>query len=117
MKKIYFLLFVLAFALNMQAEYKFSDDKVYYITCNTSPNGFIGIGSYHNVQYELYYVRNTAVTDDGYWKIKADGDAFTIQSALTGQYLAWCDVYQNNCKYLTLVDDVEDDNARWYFNN
>ncbi len=117
MKKIYFLLFVLAFALNMQAEYKFSDDKVYYITCNTSPNGFIGIGSYHNVQYELYYVRNTAVTDDGYWKIKAEGDAFTIQSSLTGQYLAWCDVYQNNCKYLTLVDDVEDDNARWYFNN
>ena len=117
MKKIYLLLLVLSVTLNLHAAFKFSDDKTYYFTFNVAPNGFLGIGAYHNVSYQLYYVRNAAITEDGYWYIKSDGEAYTIQNALTGQYLTWIDSYSNDCKYLTLVDEANDDNARWNFIN
>ncbi len=95
--------------------YSFVAGKKYYIACEYA-TGYVALGSNHGSTYELYYVRDTEVADDGYWYVEADGSGYTIQHVATGQYLAWCNTKSSTCKYLTLVDDV-DDNARWLFNS
>lgn len=96
--------------------FNFERGKKYYIGCQFT-EGYVALGANHGSNCEIYYVQgNNAVAEDGYWYIEARGSNYTFKNASTGQYLAWCDVYSNTCKYLTLVNNV-DDNALWTINN
>lgn len=95
--------------------FTFESGKKYYIASEFT-TGFLAIGSNHATSYELYYVQESTVSNDGYWYVEPATNGYTIKNVATGQYLAWCDVYSNTCKYLTLQDNV-DENAQWLINN
>ena len=88
----------------------------YSIQCEYWNNGYIALGVNHDYNYDVCYVTSALdPEDEGIWEIKAKSGAYTICNKSTGQYMSFCNVYNDNCKYLELVDKYTDSSQLWTF--
>ena len=90
-------------------------DGVYYISC-TKQEGYLGLGSYHNVDPYIYYVTNEEErTADAYWEVTNTRSGYTIRNEATGQLLVFTygrvDQYY---KYMTLASTSLDDGSEYW---
>ncbi|MBP3227186.1 MAG: CotH kinase family protein [Bacteroidaceae bacterium] len=111
------LLLLFAFAAGLGAQ-TFQTGTAYYFVSEYFGEGYMGLGSYHGVTPEIYHTESGsfATADDAAWYVEKSGTGYTIQSAATGQYLAYTTTRDGNrIKYLELVDAVTDNNGRWTF--
>ena len=109
-----YLLTLLFFLLSLgtaRAEWNLQTGKAYYITCDYA-SGWLGLGQYQGSGYPLLYqTSGAAMTDDAWWLITPDGNGYTIQSNLSGEYLSWSD--DHSIRNLDLATQVSDDRQRW----
>lgn len=87
-------------------------DGVYYIS-NTNLAGYLGLGSFHNVNPYIYYVADGSdKTEDAYWIVTNTEAGYTFQNEASGELLVFTterdDLYY---KYMTLADGPQADGA------
>ncbi len=112
--KALFILFCFVFqATSVMAGWNIQSNKTYYIRCEYSPNGFIGLSSHQGQSgYVLYQQLSGTPTEDAYWQIIPSGEGYAFKNALTGQYLSWSDD-RNTLRNLDLVDELSGNDQRW----
>ena len=90
-------------------------DGVYYISC-TKEEGYLGLGSYHNVDPYIYYVTGEEErTADAYWVITNTRSGYTIRNEATNEFLVFTygrvDKYY---KYMTITSLSPDDGSQYW---
>ncbi len=91
------------------------EDGVYYIS-STMYDGYVGLGTYHNVTPYIYYVRDGLdKTDDAYWEITYTDNGYTIRNEATNQMIIYInDRYSTYYKYLTLAATSQGDGSEFW---
>ncbi|MBO6189758.1 MAG: CotH kinase family protein [Alloprevotella sp.] len=94
-----------------------SGSKYFFSVGSVNYDGYIGLGSYHNVSPYIYLYTGDDTLEDAYWVVTKDGSGYTFKNAATGQYLSFTTGRNNNYyKYLTLTTPTSvTDNERWTF--
>ena len=65
------------------------EDGVYYIS-NTTVEGYLGLGAYHEADPYIYYVTDGQPrTADGYWLITNTRSGYTFRNEASGEYLVF----------------------------
>ena len=90
-------------------------DGVYYISC-TKLDGFLGLGSYHDVDPYIYYVTEESErTPDAYWIVTYTSSGYTFRNEASGELLVYTmgrsDKYY---KYMTLADSPLGDGSEYW---
>lgn len=91
------------------------EDGVYYIS-NLTTEGYLGLGTYHNVDPYIYYVANgSEITEDGWWIVTNTRSGYTFRNRATNQLLVFTygrvDQYY---KYMILADESLGDHSEYW---
>lgn len=92
------------------------ENGVYSISCLVG-DGYVGLGSYHNVAPYICYVKDGSdKTADAYWVVTSTKSGYTFRNEASGQYLVYTTGRVDaNYKYMTLTDAAPDDQSHlWY---
>lgn len=123
MKKITLLLLGMLMAFGMSAEIKITSGGKYYFVCDLWESGNMVTGSRHGVAPFIYYDSDaTSLSEDSYWILRKSGNFYTIQNAVTKEYIVYKDERLTNdkgeftAKGLQLAASVTDDSGKWTFN-
>ena len=90
-------------------------DGIYYIS-NTTREGYLGLGKYHDVAPYIYYVTDGQdKTDDAYWVITNTRSGSTFRNEATGEYLVFTyNRFDQFYKYMTLASEASDDHSQYW---
>ena len=89
MKKYLLLLLSLIFACQIQAEINIKSGSKYYFVCKAQSSGNMVVGAYHGQAAYIYHTSNSSLSDDSYWTIIGDENGYTIQNAVTREYIIY----------------------------
>lgn len=116
MKKLLFFFVAALLAATAAATPKFESGKTYRIVCDLYGGSGITLGARHGSPAELYYYFIPSVPSDAYWHISASGDGYTIQNAVTKEYLQYNPVrVENVCKGISLSSTFTGSDCQWTF--
>ena len=125
MKRIILLALSLVLTVSLNATLSITSGGKYYFVCDLWASGSMMVGSQHSVAPFIYYDSEaSALSADSYWVItKAPGgrDNYTIQNAVTKEYIVYKDERLTNdkgeytAKGLQLAASVTDNNGKWNF--
>lgn len=90
------------------AQVSFDPEQRYYITCQWNTEGYVCLGSMHDVPYPVYYEMDANRTEDAYWYVKgSEADGFVIQNAKSGEYMVWSDNHADH-RYMSVSSELTD---------
>ena len=121
MKKYLLLLLSLVFACQIQAEINIKSGSKYYFVCKSQSTGSMVLGAYHNQAPYIYYDTNSKLSDDSYWVITGDEKGYTIQNAVSREYIIYKEGRTQNssgqytAKGLQLSATTNDNAGLWTF--
>lgn len=119
MKRILYTLLISLFALTAFQAAALADvpleSGVYSIAC-TKLDGFLGLGSYHQVDPYIYYVtEEQEKTADAYWVITETDLGYTFRNEATGQLLVFTyDRVDQYYKYMTVATESLGDLSEYW---
>ena len=120
MKKRFFisLSLLLICALNAWSKPQFQKGKKYQIVCEQYINGCTSIGSAHGKETPVYYLENSASSEDCYWYITEEETGYySIRNASTGQYITYTGIRSdgagngNDIRYVGTTTYFDEDDA------
>lgn len=121
MKKYLLLLLSLVFACQIQAEINIKSGSKYYFVCKAQSSGNMVVGAYHGQAAYIYHTSNSSLSDDSYWTIIGDENGYTIQNAVTREYIIYKEGRVQNssgqyqAKGLQLSATTSGNNGLWKF--
>ena len=121
MKKYLLLLIGLVFACQIQAEINIKSGSKYYFVCKAQSSGNMVVGAYHGQAAYIYHTSNSSLSDDSYWTIVGDENGYTIQNAVTREYIIYKEGRVQNssgqyqAKGLQLSATTSGNNGLWKF--
>ena len=91
------------------------EDGTYYIAC-TKQDGYLGLGSYHNVDPYIYYVTDgQEKTADAYWLITHTENGYTFRNEATNDLLVFTlDRVDQYYKYMTIASESLGDGSEYW---
>lgn len=91
------------------------EDGVYYIS-NTTVEGYLGLGAYHEADPYIYYVTDGQPrTADAYWVVTSTPSGYTFRNEASGQFLVFTtNRVDRYYKYMTLASESESDKAEFW---
>ena len=91
------------------------EDGVYYIS-NLTTEGYLGLGTYHNVDPYIYYVANESeITEDGWWIVTNTRSGYTFRNQATNQLLVFTyERVDKYYKYMKLSDESLGDHSEYW---
>lgn len=91
------------------------EDGVYYIS-NLTTEGYLGLGTYHNVDPYIYYVANESeITEDGWWIVTNTRSGYTFRNQATNQLLVFTyERVDKYYKYMMLSDESLGDHSEYW---
>ena len=121
MKKYLLLLLCLVLACQIQAEINIKSGSKYYFVCKAQSSGNMVVGAYHGQAAYIYHTSNSSLSDDSYWTIIGDENGYTIQNAVTREYIIYKEGRVQNssgqyqAKGLQLSATTSGNNGLWKF--
>ena len=91
------------------------EDGVYYIS-NTTVEGYLGLGAYHEADPYIYYVTDGQPrTADGYWLITNTRSGYTFRNEASGEFLVFTtNRVDRYYKYMTLAKESQGDKTEFW---
>ena len=125
MKRIILLALSLVLTVSLNATLSITSGGKYYFVCDLWESGNMVLGAQHGKAPFIFYdTEAQSLSTDSYWVIaKAQGgrDNYTIQNAVTKEYIVYKDERLTNdkgeytAKGLQLAASVTDNNGKWNF--
>ena len=125
MKRIILLALSLVLTVSLNATLSITSGGKYYFVCDLWASGSMMVGAQHGKAPFIFYdTEAQSLSTDSYWVItKAQGgrDNYTIQNAVTKEYIVYKDERLTNdkgeftAKGLQLATSVTDNNGKWNF--